>query len=164
MTFTFRNFHWNQISWKLSSYSRISFRKILYYFSFSPPPPLFPPIFYYLFHRTRISFDENFSWLSTCIITRYRILSKNSWLRIHVFSSDTFERYFLTFFTQVIPIEITYRRIRSIGDSRRSTGGSRPTRWDSVSTMHFSRSPRRLVHTKGIRNCCCYVAPRGGHL
>lgn len=85
-------------------------------------------------------------------------------LAIHVFSSDTFERYFLTFFTQVIPIEITYRRIRSIGDSRRSTGGSRPTRWDSVSTMHFSRSPRRLVHTKGIRNCCCYVAPRGGHL
>lgn len=85
-------------------------------------------------------------------------------LTIHVFSSDTFERYFLTFFTQVIPIEITYRRIRSIGDSRRSTGGSRPTRWDSVSTMHFSRSPRPLVHTKGIRNCCCYVAPRGGHL
>lgn len=34
MTFTFGNFHWNQISWKLSSYSRISFRKsIFYYFS-----------------------------------------------------------------------------------------------------------------------------------
>lgn len=120
-----------------------------------------------------LSFPSNTNfvqWKFLVIINMYyhpyyhRILSKNSWLRIHVFSSDTFERYFLTFFTQVIPIEITYPRIRSIGDSRRSTGGSRPTRWDSVSTMHFSRSPRRLVHTKDIRNCCCYVAPRGGHL
>lgn len=162
MTFTFRNFHWNQISWKLSSYSRISFRKILYYFSFSPPPPLFPLSF------TIFSIEHEFR--SMKISRDYQhVLSPvtESFLKTPGYVSMYFHQTrsnFLTFFTQVIPIEITYRRIRSIGDSRRSTGGSRPTRWDSVSTMHFSRSPRRLVHTKGIRNCCCYVAPRGGHL
>lgn len=159
VTFTFRNFHWNQISWKLSSYSRISFRKILRYFFL---------FLHSLSFRHRISFRKfltiiNYPYLSP-VTQSFLKIPGYPVLAIHVFSSDTFERYFLTFFTQVIPIEITYRRIRSIGDSRRSTGGSRPTRWDSVSTMHFSRSPRPLVHTKGIRNCCCYVAPRGGHL
>lgn len=92
VTFTFRNFHWNQISWKLSSYSRISFRKILRYF------------FLFLHSLSFRYFPSNFvskishDYQLPVFITRYAIFSENSWL-----SSSSYPCIFIRHVRTVFP-------------------------------------------------------------